>query len=280
MPKRVLLTIVDKENPRKLFAIEERANGDLMIMIKHTTFRGSGQEDENRIIEHRFSVHRSTESANINVIKRTLRLKSQEVETTRNYTSALKKHDQFATIFAHRAATADKRYDVRNTAAAIISLGNADLTYFQPVFMVLVSNVERSLILDKRPDLNMIELRFSYFRITVLWQFLMPGDGNSDQTLIPRTFSEDEIAESQSDRHDKARMAIGSCDEEALQEFDTMKSLLANAYRQNLLSSDDPDLNLLARFPRDMFTRSGEAFSAEHNAQLVLLGRWIAENKQ
>ena len=107
MPKPILFSIGIKGIQRSLFTIQERASGDITIIIKHSKFspgeEGGRTNESDTIVEQRCSVHRTPKNDQINVIKSTTILKDGRAFYTRNYNRAIKSERQFAGIFIRRA---------------------------------------------------------------------------------------------------------------------------------------------------------------------------------
>ena len=107
--------------PRLLFSIQERASGDLTIVIKQskfaTDYEGAPCTEDDTVIEDRFSVHRSQQSAENNVVKYTRILKDGRCLYNMHFTKAIKKNGLFANLFLRRAGNlVDPRYAIDELA--------------------------------------------------------------------------------------------------------------------------------------------------------------------
>jgi hypothetical protein len=227
-----IITIGIRGEQRLLFRVEERASGDLTIIIKNTIFSYSGLRatDNDRIREQRCSVHCSPQSPNTNVIKLTTIMRDGRASYSRNYTQALKRKGQFAGIFIRRVADlSDPRYAVKANPN-VISLGDYDPTAFHPVFMVFVGDVDRDFSLPGFENVNFLEIIFTRFRLIVLWQFLaIDCDGKTAGMLTLATYTPEEInAAAPHERPRMINMLDGFSPDMALYAFHQLKGRLAD----------------------------------------------------
>jgi hypothetical protein len=199
MSKPTIFSVSIKGLHRLLFSIQERASGDLTIVVKHSLFstaeEGGPSTEMDTVIEERYSVHLSPESSLVNAIKYTRILKDGRRMITRNYTEAIKLNNCFTGIFIRRPGdVSEERSTFNRTKGVVVSLGDYDPMYFQPVYFVLLGPKDRQFVIPFRTKINTIQTRFKNFTIIVLWQFLAFTGETTSRTLIPKTFTSEEIA--------------------------------------------------------------------------------------
>jgi len=276
--------------PRLLFSIQERASGDLTIVIKQskfaTDYEGAPSTEDDTVIEDRFSVHRSQQSAENNVVKYTRILKDGRCLYNMHFTKAIKKNGLFANLFLRRAGNlVDPRYAIDRVGTNSISIGRFDPPYFQPVFMVLVGPVDKEFKQTSDFGVNFTQTRFKHFSIVILWQFVMLDSESASRTLIPKTFKQEEIdSANPAEREPMADMARGVTEDEAINLFNELKHQFVSSFLkeswENLSESDK-----VANWPvqqamliADLYCRQGVAFSEEHKEllfRLIRFTRWF-----
>jgi hypothetical protein len=272
VPKRVIFSILANTKPRKLFTVEERASGDLTVIVKHTEFHGEGQLEDQRIVAEHFSVHRTLKNPSLNAIKHTQVLKSGAVNETRNYSSAVKSGTRFAVIFIRRTGgMVNERYDVPANAKEVVSLGRYDPEYLQPIYALLISAPEKRFSLPPK-GMNRRDYTFAHFKVTVLWQYLALSGGDTVKGGIPKTFSDEELEQAGLERASKERMALGETRSGVLDMFRQIRDKLATDYKNESAASLDRNssewLTYLASVDLPMYVGSGKAFSPEYMALL------------
>jgi hypothetical protein len=238
MPKPTIFSVAIKGQQRLLFSIQERASGDLTIIVKHSRFHtaedGGASTQNDRVTEERYSIHKSNESPAVNVIKYTKVVANGSLINSNNYTKALKVFNQFAAIVIRRAGDlSDTRYLVPPSKGTIISLGSYNTDICQPVFMVLVGNKDRIFLLKSSTNINVLQRKFSNFNIVVLWQFLALHGEASTKSLNLKTFNDEEIAEMKmlhyAEAEKMAKMSEGVSDIGAIDAFIELRTVLANS---------------------------------------------------
>jgi hypothetical protein len=285
MPKPTIFSVGIQGKQRLLFSIQERAAGDLTIVIKQSKFSTKAelaQTDENAaVIEERYSIHRSPESEDINVIKWTEVLKNGRVRNTRNYTQAIKRYGLFAVVFIRRAGDlSDSRYVVNSSRGRIVSLGEYDPVHFQPVFLLLAGAASREFEPPLDTGINCTQVRFKYFRIVLLWQFLMLNGYQTSRTLIPKTFTQEEIdAAKLEEREAMSCMAFGFAEGGAINTFNRLKyqicDLLLDSLWNKLSGTEKKENDLMSRSLRiaETYSCSGLAFTQPHRMLLKGLNK-------
>jgi hypothetical protein len=201
MPKPTLFSISIDGRDRLIFSIQERtSSGDLTLVMKQSLFYREDltipATDGDKIIEERYSIHRSTKSPIFNVLKFTKIMKDGRLQSPRNYTTAIKVHNQFAALFMKRAGDlSGERYDMPKQVERNISLGSYEPEHLQPTFLVLVGPKHRLFDMPlMRNTINHRQVQFEYFSIVILWQFFPFVDKITARSLTLETFSDEEIA--------------------------------------------------------------------------------------
>lgn len=269
MAKTVLFSISANSNPRKLFTVQERTSGDLTLIVKHTEFAGTGQQDHRRIVNEHFSIHRTPSSPRLNAIKHSKVLKDGSVGVTRNFTSALKENGRFAVVFIRRAGSMiNSRYDLSGNEKTVVSLDRYDPEFFQPIYAILISTPVKTFGLPPI-GMNKREYAFTHFNLAVLWRYMALPGGDTVDDATPKTFSDDELQDAAPhERESKARMANGEDRDGAINFFRQISEELAFNYGKaegealDIISSEW--LTYRASIGISMCLKSGKAFSPEH----------------
>lgn len=276
MPKPTIFSASADGKERVLFSIQERASGDLTLILKHAEWdipqQGDAPTDEDRLIEERFSVHRSPNSQTVNAIKYTKIRKDGTRGITRHYSRAIKISNQFAPLLIRRSGNmAAPRYDMPNRSK-FYSLGPFTTEHAQPIYMVLVGPpfLRFSFPYMGGHNINMMQVPFTHFTIVVIWQFLFFAGAESSSALIFKTFSDSEIAAVPDEAFAMMYMSHGISDAQALEVFSHMKYEITRSHIEGtwrLMPESEKetykDLHpLLLEF--DWCLKTGIAFSPEH----------------
>jgi hypothetical protein len=241
MPRPIIFSASIKGKPRLLLSIQERASGDLTIIVKHSIFRTATTfakaADDDSIIEERYSIHRSLESATINAIKYTQVLKNGRRHVVRNYTEAMKEpNNRFSLVFMRRAGdVSHERYLFSLTKGQrVINLGEYDPEHFQPVFALFVSRQGRSLADLGNTDINVVRVEgFKHFNITMLAQFLVFNGAQTTRSIMPQTFRSEVISQAaKREREAMKGMAAGHDDAGVVAIFRKFEDELATTLMQ------------------------------------------------
>jgi hypothetical protein len=182
--RNAIFTIDVASQPRSLFSVQERATGDLTLILKNNlglADEGSYERlPEAEILELRYSLHRSDESpTGVNVLKRTMITADGRRSYVRNHTRAVKKAKRFTLMHSQRTMDlSDPQYILRKNRGKLFSLGSYDPRIFQLFFQISVGPAEREFTYFKlSDDLNLMQIPFSSFRLVVMWCFLtLPSD--------------------------------------------------------------------------------------------------------
>jgi hypothetical protein len=235
MPKPTIFTVNIAETPRLLFSIQERASGDLTIIVKHSKFSAPYEdatiEEGQETGEERYSVHLSPQSEGTNTIKYSRLGRGGETEYSYNNTTAIKKDGRIAGVFIRRVSDlSNRRYVVEPYRGTILSLGDYDPAQFQPVFAVFVSDPNRAFTPAKNVSVNYTQLKLGAFNVIVLWQFiLLTGFETSASlhiTTKPDNFDPDDPIQKQT----LDRMIRGFDEEGVLRCFQDLKLRLINSW--------------------------------------------------
>ncbi|MBT3355424.1 MAG: hypothetical protein HN402_10960 [Candidatus Scalindua sp.] len=183
MKKRITIK-VDGRN-RTVLAIWENPNNKDLNM--HITSGGStyqadtlnelvaGTEEENYIPTEKYiSVHNSPNSAENNLLKRTINYVTGEKETSVQVTGAIKSNNLYTpALFRVCGDLSRDRYLITDTCKdETISLGAYTPTRDQLRFMVVISNKDKPFTPDREHPSNDILLEFSDFSVTFIWSYL------------------------------------------------------------------------------------------------------------
>jgi hypothetical protein len=283
MPNPVLVCVENEGTLRRLFSVQERTSGDLTIIVKQTRFATFGHDltptrEGDAIIEERFSVHVSPQSKDSNIIKYTRVVEGGRARHDYNFTAAMKKFNRFAVIFARRVGgILDERYIVDPKGSRVVSLGECS-QYFNPVFVVLVGAKDREFKMPGGTKINFCQVPFERFNLIVLWQFFMNDGEQSARSLIPQTFSDEDIAAAPPEKREGMEaMARGKTENEMISLFAHLKqefvNYLLDAVRQQ--NKFGPVHRAVSMF--DMYCQSGKAFTEEHrslHAKVVSWATW------
>jgi hypothetical protein len=286
MPKQIIFSATVEGTPRLLFSIQERASGDLTIVMKHskfaTDYEGAPSDDSDTVTEEGLSVHRSLQSAENNVVKYTRVLKDGRCLYNMHFTKAIKKNGLFASVFLRRAGNLlDSRYTIDPARGNLISIGRFDPPYFQSVFMVLVGPADISFNPTSDRGINFTQVRFEHFSIVILWQFLMLDSEASSRTLIPKKFKEEEIdAADSAERQLMADMASGVTEDQAINIFNEIKHEFPQLFLSESWQRLDQSQKIAywpmqqAMLIADVYSRQRVAFSDEHKELIFRLARF------
>lgn len=288
MPKPTIFSATVEGTSRLLFSVQERASGDLTIILKQskfaTDYEGAPSNESDTIVQERISVHRSLQSAEHNAVKYTRILKDGRCLYNLHFTKAIKKNDLFCNLLLRRAGNLlDPRYLIDRVRGDSISIGRFDPPHFQPVFMVLVGPANKEFKPTSDFGVNFTQTRFEHFSIVILWQFLMLNSESTSRSLIPKTFKQEDIDSANSaERHRQlmAAMARGLTEDEAINTFNEIK----HWFPQLFLSESWDNLSesaKIANWPMqqamliaDLYSRQGVAFGEEHKELLLRLIRF------
>jgi hypothetical protein len=207
--------------PRAIFSIQQRASGDLTVVIRHGAFYTNGKTFQpnpaDAVVEQRLSIHRSTQSkSDINSIVYTKRFRDGRKRRTLNYTSALKRDNSFSLLFSQRCQ--DLRaaiFDMKKSSEKPVSLGSYNPQFFQLIFSIYAGRKERNFTTASEPDLRFLQVPIGLFNIVVVWSFVSLPSNITGNYAAFRTYKPEEI-EVMTDPGLKAflRMASGGFDEE------------------------------------------------------------------
>jgi len=87
---------------RILFSIVEKSNGELILPIKSAERMGPDWTTGPTVLEHRYSIHPSSKSADFTTIKQTINLEGGKRITTVALTDAIKKKSGFSIVLVRR----------------------------------------------------------------------------------------------------------------------------------------------------------------------------------
>jgi hypothetical protein len=201
MARASIFTIEVDGRPRKLFAIQQRASGDLTIIIKsarflaeHGTYHVPNTTDA-AIKVRRISIHRSPKSqTNISAIKFTSVRADGRVDIFRHYTRAARRRHVFAPLYLHRCSDLkDPRYIVDGEADPKFSLGAYNPEHFQLIYQIFVGSALSEFRTYSKPDLNLIQIALGEFRVVVAWCFASGPSTSSGHTLGFQTLTPDQL---------------------------------------------------------------------------------------
>jgi hypothetical protein len=289
MPKPVIFSSSVKGSERCLFSVQERATKDLTIILKHSLFASSHEgalsTEEDRVIEERFSIHCSPQSERTNGVKHTRVIFGNKRHVTYQYTEAIKVYNQFAFAFMRRNSDiSDDRYLIKS-GASIVSLGQYDPAYFQIVYMVLVSAIDRHFVIPPLSYVNLTQVKFSRFCLTVMWQFMAFSGERTTRTVIPKTFHTDEIgAEAdQWKKYSMERMSVGVSEIYAMHLFAVYKYDLAHSVMD--ATPNDPNIENCDDFRAimreiDIYVLDGIPFGANHLELLRTIDKLMKRRKR
>jgi hypothetical protein len=201
MARASIFTIEVDGRPRKLFAIQQRASGDLTFIIKHGRhFTEDGtysvpSSTDAKIKERRISIHRSPKSqTNISAIKFTSVRADGRVSIYRHYTKAARRRHLFAPLYLERSRDLrDPRYLVESEIDPRFSLGYYDPKHFQLIYKVFVGSALSEFRTYCNHDINLIQIALGDFRIVVMWCFASGPSTPSSHTLGFQTLTPDEL---------------------------------------------------------------------------------------
>jgi hypothetical protein len=201
MARASIFTIEVDGKPRKLFAIQQRASGDLTIIIKHgvhATEDGTYHVPNTvgaKIKERRISIHRSIKSpTNINAIKITTVRADGRVAIFRHYTKATRRRHAFAPLYLERCSDlSDTRYIVEGEIDSRLSLGAYDPKHFQLIYKVFVGSGLSEFRAYGKYDINLIQVALGDFRIVIMWCFASGPSTPSRHTFSFQTLAPDQL---------------------------------------------------------------------------------------
>lgn len=290
MPDHTIFSASIKGSERRLFHVQERSTTkDLTIVVKHARFAipdgGFAANEADRVVEERYSVHRSPTSTRTNGIKYTRILGDGRRDHSYQYTEALKIYNHFSIVFIRRSGDiSDENYSItKRHRGNIVSLGGYDPQLFQIVYMVLISNPDREFVMPQFAYVNCVHATFSQFRLSVLWQFMAFAGDLSTYSLVPKTFkSEDISVESDTFEEITKLMApIGVSEAHAVNQFTRFKYDIAHhliGTYWNALGDDERNRcaeSRAAMMALDIYVSNGVPFSSDHLALLAAMTRFV-----
>jgi hypothetical protein len=204
-------------------------------------FEGTQDRGE-PIKEHRYTVHTSPESKlSVNTFKLHKDLASGSSTTAIQYTSAIKKTNSFAPLYARQcSALDDSTYDIKGNGK-FVSLGQI-IDSFTLVFAVFIGpSKKRFRIVGSNYQFS--QIAFREFSVLMLWSFLTaPAHGSSK--LVHFGYP--------NDGH-----SPGYSDEECIAIFDECRTVLKNHYisvleRESRVAPQMPVIRLATylKYPR------------------------------
>ncbi len=180
---RVRFVIDVNGTPRTVFAVSEQKAGDLNIHITSggRTYTGKtlndlvALSDESAFddCEKHISVHTSSRSLNVNVIKRTQVFVDRK-EDSCQVTTGIKQDNLFIPVlFRVCGDLSRERYVIPESCDDnLVSLGQYDPSQGQLRFMAVCSRPRTSFPKDEEHASNLLEFPFSNFTLTVIWSYL------------------------------------------------------------------------------------------------------------
>lgn len=167
---------------RKVLSIKETAQGDLNLHFSSggKTYSASSLHDliaccdESRFetSEKHISVHRSLQSDEVNLIKRTV-CYSDRKEDMCQITTGIKKDELFVPIvFRVCGDLSRNRFKViKPLNKKTLSLGSYDPKRDQVRFLAVCSRRGTSFPKDEEHPSNVTEVQFTYFTLTLIWSY-------------------------------------------------------------------------------------------------------------
>lgn len=176
---------------RLLFSVEEKRKGDLMLYL-HPAEQFEGEGQNQNIKQQRYSIHPSPNSSQgINVIKHTLELKNKKILTSRNYTKVIKRRAGFCNIFSRRSPNLSPDHYNVNSKRRLISLGEYDPITLTLIYSIYISHPDVIFTHYKPIDFNVLQHKFTYFNLILLWSYALFPSHSSGKLLhnitIPTT---------------------------------------------------------------------------------------------
>lgn len=180
-------TVDINANPRTVLGIRELSSGDLNIHITGGGKAYSAPTIEDLIAvndetlfeecEKHISIHTSLRSQTDNVIKRTHEYPNRSInnkEIGYHFTTGIKQDNLFVPVLFRIAGDLSRdRYEIAgNSHDSLISLGSYNPKAGQLRFMLVVSSPNTKFPQDIEHPTNLIDKRFSHFRVSVLWSYL------------------------------------------------------------------------------------------------------------
>lgn len=169
--------------PRTVLNVCETRTGDLNI---HITSGGRAynaptlgdlvaicDDSKFEVCEKHISIHRSSKSNDVNVIKRTQKF-ADRIEDTCQVTTGIKQDNLFVPVlFRICGDLARERYLLpQNCQDKLISLGSYHSSDDQIRFMAVCSRAGTSFPKDEEHPSNILEVKFSFFTLTLIWSYL------------------------------------------------------------------------------------------------------------
>lgn len=171
------------ETPRTVLGVSEQKSGDLNIHITSGGRDYSGKtlndlvavSDESAFegCEKHISVHTSSKSLSVNVIKRT-QVFIDRVEDSCQVTTGIKQDNLFVPVlFRVCGDLSRERYALPEPCNdELVSLGQYNPSQGQLRFMAVCSRPGTSFPKDEEHPTNLLEFQFSNFTLTVVWSYL------------------------------------------------------------------------------------------------------------
>lgn len=163
--------------PRKLFTAQERASGDLTLILRsrvgYAELGTKAGLENPTFVEHRYSIHVSPNSIQgINTIKRTGRFSDDQKLRHFTFTKSLKTENVFVPLFFNRCPTlVSPTFDVSGNKDQLHSLGSYNPLANTLIFGVYVSKIGSIFNLGDGTA-NNLSKDFRNFSLHILWSFL------------------------------------------------------------------------------------------------------------
>jgi hypothetical protein len=191
---RFTINVLGESEPRSLFSVYERANGEITIGLTSPYYATPDltpldkKKTYSKVKEHRYSIHPSHASMQgVNTIKQTMITEGGVPVHSYHLTKAIKQGSRFANLFCRQCSNLLHPSAISKTNGKTqINLGEFDPSAFTLFYNVLAGPIDNEFVTLNVLNLHNINVKSHIcknLRITVLWLFTNIPAPNSFQTV-------------------------------------------------------------------------------------------------
>jgi len=229
--------------PRILFSIIEKQNGELLLVPK--TGARMETHDGPLLLEQRYSIHPSPNSAEFTTIKQTLNAEDGQSITSVILTDAVKKKTGFSIIFVRRVQNLESdRYILKESTKKherTFVLAEYDPDLYTMLFGVLIGHPDTKFDATAS-GIVVNHFPFKQFKIILLESIVMMPSHSTSQYTHAVTLPPEEATYGMSTEHLRYQMAGKSPDICIVQYQNSVKTLVRNFWIAVLPELTRPEL--------------------------------------
>lgn len=221
---------------RTLFTVIEKRSGELIIPIKGAARYGPNWSTGKKILEQRYSIHASPNSAEFNVLKQTIKLEGGESITAVALTDAVKAKRGFSVLFVRRCQRlADTPPETINPKEQTYALAEVDQNVFNFMHAIFIGSPHSEF--DARdPDIVINSFVFKKFKIVVIASLYALPSHHTTEMLHALTLPPEKAQQEYAERR---FLMQGRSPEICLQQYRNSIKLLVRRFLNMILETEE-----------------------------------------